>query len=170
MSRAAFYSHAPSPVALLVTILISDIDPALTASLTTMNEPGADYVSGWRKVYLDLLRHAQGFGDIYRVSIAQQSSVCSSLVSYFETTTRPTIETIISHLEGPPPTPLWVRIAVSQQAHGMMSVVRAWVESGFIGSPEAVVDTYFTVAPPWQLARPDEDGAISLSRKPFHST
>jgi hypothetical protein len=53
---------------------------------------------------------------------------------------------------------------VSQQAHNMMSVLRAWLLTDLADPPEAVVDTYFTLAPPWQLGRADEHGHISLRR------
>jgi hypothetical protein len=42
--------------------------------------------------------------------------------------------------------------------------MRAWVTSSLADPPEEVVDTYLSLAPPWQLARADEHGTISLRR------
>lgn len=164
VSRAAFYGHAPSPAALLAAALIAEIDPSLRASLDGMCRLGADYVEGWRRIYLDLLSHTDERQAVYRVAMSHDSSVCSALTTHFEEVTEPCIRTIRSHFDGPQPTPLWTRIAVTQQAHNMISVMRAWVTSELVDPPEDVVDTYLSLAPPWQLARADEHGTISLRR------
>lgn len=164
VSRAAFYGHAASPAALLATALIAEIDPSLQASLDEMGQPGADYVGRWRRIYLDLLDHTDDRQAVYQVAMSHDSSVCSALTAYFEETTEPCIRTITSHFDGPAPTPLWTRIAVTQQAHNMISVMRAWITSDLVDPPEQVVDTYLSLAPPWQLARADEHGTISLRR------
>jgi AcrR family transcriptional regulator len=164
VSRAAFYSHAASPAALLSAALIAEIDPALRASLEEMCLSGADYVGGWRRIYIDLLDHTYQHRAIYRVAMTQESSVCSALTAHFEEITEPCIRKITSHFEGPAPTSLWTHIAVTQQAHNMISVMRAWVIAEFADPPEKVVDTYMSLAPPWQLARADEHGTISMRR------
>ncbi len=164
VSRAVFYAHATSPAALLADALIAEIRPELEASLDQLGRPNADYVALWRQIYLDFLDHGRAHEAVFRVITEHESSVYSMLIAYLETATEPCIRTILTHIEGPAPTALWTRIAVSQQAHNMMSVLRAWLLTDLADPPEAVVDTYFTLAPPWQLGRADEHGHISLRR------
>ncbi len=38
-------------------------------------------------------------------------------------------------------------MAISQQAHNMIAVIRAWIVTGMAESPEQVVDVYLTLAP-----------------------
>lgn len=164
VSRAVFYAHATSPAALLADALIAEIRPDLEATLAQLCRPNADYVGLWRRLYLDFLEHGRRRRAVFRVITEHESSVYSMLIAYLEAAAEPCIRAIFTHLDGPAPTELWTRIAVSQQAHNMMSVLRAWLLTDVADPPDTVVDTYLTLAPPWQLGRADEHGHISLRR------
>lgn len=164
VSRAVFYAHATSPASLLADALIAEIEPSLQASLDQLALPNADYVALWRQIYLDLLEHGRAHEAVFRMITEHESSVYSMLIAYLEAATEPCIRVILTHIDGPEPSPLWTRIAVSQQAHNMMSVLRAWLLTDLADPPDAVVDTYLTLAPPWQLGRADAEGHISLRR------
>lgn len=164
VSRATFYGHANSPAGLLAEVLVSELRPELDAMAEQMAHPNSDYVLLWRRIYLTLLEHVREHGDVYRVLSSRESSVSSALTSYFEEAAGKYVHAIEKQLAGPPVTDLWKEMAVTQQAHNMLSVVHAWIRTGMVDPPETVVDTYLTLAPPWQLARADEDGVISLRR------
>lgn len=164
VSRASFYAHATSPAGLLTDLLIAELKPELDDLAGQMAHTGADYVELWRRIYLVLLAQVRRYRGVYTIVTAHESAVSSALTAYFEAAARPYVEAITSHLEGPPVSELWIEMALHQQAHNMMAVIRAWIVTGLVDSPEAVVDTYFTLAPPWQLARANEQGMISLRR------
>lgn len=164
VSRATFYGHANSPAGLLADVLISELRPGLDAIAEQMTHPNSDYVQLWRRIYLTLLEHVREHAGVYRMLSSRESSVSSALTSYFEEAAGKYVHAIEKQLDGPPVTELWRAMAVTQQAHNMLSVIHAWIMTGMVDPPEAVVDTYLTLAPPWQLARADEDGMISLRR------
>lgn len=163
VSRAVFYAHANSSAGLLAHTLIAELEPEFGALTEQMALPGADYVAIWRKIYLSLLDHVRDHRAVYEVLTANESAVSSALTSYLEQATKGCVLAITSRFEGPPPGELWTAMAVNQQAHNMLAVVRAWITTGMVDPAETVVDTYLTLAPPWQLARA-EDGPISLRR------
>ncbi len=164
VSRASFYAHASSPAGLLADLLIGELQVELDRFSEQMSHPGADYVDLWRQIYLVLLAQVRRYQAVYTIITAQESSVSSALTAYFEAAARPYIQALTAQLEGPPVSELWVAMALHQQAHNMMAVIRAWIVTGMTDSPDTVVDTYLTLAPPWQLARPNEQGVISLRR------
>lgn len=164
VSRAVFYAHASSPAALLADVLIAELRTGLDGLAEQMSRPGADYVALWRRIYLTLLDHVQAHRAVYEVLTTQESAVTSALVSYFEEAARQYITAITALLTEPPTGELWAAMAINQQAHNMIAVIRSWIVTGLVDPPETVVDVYLTLAPPWQLARPDADGRISLRR------
>jgi AcrR family transcriptional regulator len=164
VSRASFYAHATSPAALLADALIAELRPNLDSLAQQMTDDHADYVSLWRSIYLVLLSHVQRHRAVYEIVIAHETAVSSALTAYFEEAAAQYVGAVKVRLDGPPPGDLWVAMAISQQAHNMIAVIRAWIVTGMAESPEQVVDVYLTLAPPWQLARPDADGRISLRR------
>lgn len=164
VSRATFYGHATSPASLLAEILIEELRPGFEAVALRMQEPGADYIGLWREIYLNLLEHVAEHQGVYQVLTSRESAVSSALTSFFERTASVYVNTIELQLEGARDADLWRAMAITQQAHNMISVTRAWIQTGMTASPNAVVDTYLTLAPPWQLARADAEGHISLRR------
>lgn len=164
VSRAVFYAHAGSPAALLADVLIAELRTGLDGLAEQMSHAGVDYVALWRRIYLTLLEHVREHRAVYEVLTLQESAVTSALVSYFEETARQYVSAITSLLAEPPAGELWAAMAINQQAHNMIAVIRSWIVTGLVDPPETVVDVYLTLAPPWQLARPDADGRISLRR------
>lgn len=164
VSRTAFYSHAGSPAQLLADVLVGELRPRLATLAESMSHPGARYVDLWRAIYMTLLEHVQAHRRIYELITSGNSAVFSALISCFEEAARRYVDAIRDRLDGPPVTELWAAMAVQQQVHNMIAVIGAWIATGMLEPAEAVVDTYMTLAPPWQLARPDEYGRVSLRR------
>lgn len=164
VSRATFYAHGSSPAALLAATLIGELRPRLDALAEQMSHPGADYVGLWRRIYRELLQHVLDHRAVYEVITSRDSTVSSALTNYFEEASSRYLHAITGLLTGPPVSPLWTAMAISQQAHSMVAVIHAWIATGMTDPPEQVVDVYLTLAPPWQLARPNPDGSITLRR------
>jgi AcrR family transcriptional regulator len=164
VSRASFYGHSSSPARLLADTLIAELRPSLDTLAEQMGRQDADYVELWRSIYVALLRHVRAHRAVYEVLTEHESSVSSALTSYFEEAASRYVHAVTARLAGPPVSELWTVMAVSQQAHNMIAVIRAWILTGLRDRPEDVVEVYLTLAPPWQLARPDADGTISLRR------
>ncbi len=164
VSRATFYAHGTSPAALLADTLIAELRPRLDALAEQMDHPGADYAGLWRRIYQEVLEHVLDHRAIYEVLTARQSAVSSALTRYFEEAAGRYVHAIARVMTGPPAPPLWTAMAISVQAHTMIAVIHAWITTGMTAAPEEVVDSYLTLAPPWQLARPDADGTITLRR------
>ena len=57
-----------------------------------------------------------------------------------------------------------VATAPQLQVRGSIAMIKAWLDTDLADPPEVVIDTYLTLAPPWQLARPDETGHIAMRR------
>ncbi len=164
VARTSFYSHASSPAQLLADVLVGELRPRLATLAESMSHSAAHYVDIWRAIYLALLDHVRAHRPIYELITSGNSAVFSALISCFEEAARRYVDAIRDRLDDPPVTDLWAAMAVQQQVHNMIAVIGAWIATGMTDSPEAVVDTYMTLAPPWQLARPDESGRISLRR------
>lgn len=164
VSRAVFYRHAASPAELLAVALIEDLKPSFDALADEMGRPGADYAELWRRVYMALLDHVRRREGVYRVLTAEPSRVSRALEAYFEAASVRYVGAVVEHLAPEPPPTLWSHMAVAQAARDMMAVITAWVRTDMVDSPELVVDTYLTLAPPWQLAKPDAAGRITLRR------
>ncbi|QIK72629.1 TetR/AcrR family transcriptional regulator [Propioniciclava coleopterorum] len=164
VSRATFYAHGASPAALLAETLVAELRPRLDALAEQMSHAGADYVGLWRQIYQGLLEHVRDHRAVYEVITSQESTVSGALTNYFEEASSRYVHAMTALLTGPPVPPLWTAMAISQQAHSMVAVIHAWIVTGMTDPPEDVVEVYLTLAPPWQLARPDADGSITLRR------
>ena len=163
VSRASFYTHATTPAGLLADALIDELRPGLVG-LAAEFDHAAEHAAVWRRIYLLLLQHVAGHRDVYRVIALHESSVSAALTSFFEELTAGFVDLVMVQLDDLPFRPLWRAMAIGQQAHSMLAVIQAWVRTGFEEAPEVVVETYLTLAPPWQLARADEQGHITLRR------
>jgi AcrR family transcriptional regulator len=162
VARTTFYSHAESPARFLADVLLGDLRPALDELAVAMTRPGADYAGLWRAIYLALLQHVGRHADVYVRISADRSTVLRPLTEYFEAVAERYLDAMAPQFVGGPASELWRTMAVQQQAHNTVAVIVAWLRTGMSEPPEAVVDTYMTLAPPWQLARPDADGRIAM--------
>lgn len=164
VSRTTFYSHSSSPSQLLADTLISQLQPELDGWASQMSRTGADYTGMWREVYVALLEHVQRHRRIYEGLFSANSSALTSLLDYLETVASRYVDAVGTHFVDQEITPLWRAMAIQQLVHNTVAMIRAWLQTGLEDPPEAVVDTYLTLAPPWQLARPDESGRIRMHR------
>lgn len=164
VSRQAFYGHADSPARLLAQTLIGELEPVISALGEAIADPEARYERVWRDAYRAVLDHVRGHADVYRVMVTSNSAVFAVVVSAFEAPARIYVTAIAAALESGAPGELWVEMAVQQQTSNLGAVIRAWISTDMVDDPATVVDTYMTLAPPWQLLRRDTRGRISMRR------
>jgi AcrR family transcriptional regulator len=164
VSRAVFYSHAGSPADLLADVLFAELRPRLDGFAAELGEATADHAGLWRRLYLALLDHVQAHRGVYFRIAADSPGVLGRLSAYFEEAAARHVAAVAAHFPGGGPAGLWRALAVQQAAAGSVALITTWASTGFAESPEAVVDTYLSLAPPWQLAKPDADGVIRLRR------
>ncbi len=166
IARTTFYKHADSPAQLLADHLIRQIQPKIEPLTTLLNDADTHYLLRWRTIMVELLEHARDNQQIYsRVFTADGQSVVLAMMSaYFEKVFGEYVESFVEHVDGDAPSDLWVSMAISQQVHNLVTVIGSWLRTGMKDSPEMVVTTYISLAPPWQLAKFSPSGRTSLRR------
>ncbi len=166
VSRTTFYKHADSPSALLADYLIGQLKPRIDPLANLLDDDRPNYLLRWRMIHIGLLEHVQDNEDIYSHVFASdgQSVVLSMLSSYFERLFEQYVHKFADHIEGPPPSDLWLAMATSQQVHNTIAMISSWLRTGMQESPSEVVGTYVSLVPPWQLARFSETGRVSLRK------
>lgn len=164
VSRTTFYSHAASPTQLLAETLVAELRPDLEVLAERMSESGADYLALWRKIYLVLLGHVERHRVIYETLLATNSLAMYSLLGYLEEVAGRYVDAVSEHFADGTVSRLWRTMAVQQQVHNILAMITAWLQTELEDPPEVVLQTYLTLAPPWQLARPDASGRITLRR------
>ena len=166
VARTTFYKHADSPAQLLATHLIRQIEPKFAPLATLLDNTGDDYLLRWRTIMIDLLDHVRENELIYShvFTVDGQSVVLAMLSAYFEGVFAEYVESFVTHIEGEPPSDLWVAMAISQQVHNLIAVIGSWLRTDMNDSPELVITTYMSLAPPWQLAKFSPSGRTSLRR------
>ena len=166
IARTTFYKHADSPAQLLADHLIRQIQPKIEPLTTLLDDADTHYLLRWRTIMVELLEHARDNQQIYsRVFTADGQSVVLAMMSaYFEKVFGEYVESFVEHVDGDAPSDLWVSMAISQQVHNLVTVIGSWLRTGMKDSPEMVVTTYISLAPPWQLAKFSPSGRTSLRR------
>ena len=166
IARTTFYKHADSPAQLLANHLIRQIQPKIEPLTTLLDDADTHYLLRWRTIMVELLEHARDNQQIYsRVFTADGQSVVLAMMSaYFEKVFGEYVESFVEHIDGDAPSDLWVSMAISQQVHNLVTVIGSWLRTGMKDSPEMVVTTYISLAPPWQLAKFSPSGRTSLRR------
>lgn len=166
ISRTTFYKHGESPAQFLSDYLINQIRPSFEPLATIFTDVGPDYLLQWRAIYVGLLEHIQVNAEVYRHVFCGdgQSIVLTRMSAYFEEVSRAYVTEFVAHIDDQQVSELWVAMAISQQVHNIIAVISSWLRTDMHQSPEAVVHTYLSLAPPWQLAKFSADGRTSLKR------
>ena len=166
VARTTFYKHAESPAGLLANHLINQIRPKIEPLATLLDDAHEDYLLRWRHIMIDLLEHAREHAPVYErvFTVDGQSVVLAIMSAYFEKVFGEDVEGFVQHVEGETPSELWVTMAISQQVHNLITIIGSWLRTGMEETPEVVVSTYMSLAPPWQLAKFSPSGRTSLRR------
>lgn len=165
VSRSSFYAHASSPADLLADHLIASLAPRLERLATVLTDDPDHFLDRTREVYIDLLREVRAERAVYVHVFAETGSgtVLTRLRGRFRQASEAFVRDLVNHL-AEHPGELWVRMAVAQHSSSLIIMIDSWLSAGADRSAEEVVDTYLSLAPPWQLVRLDERGLASIGR------
>ena len=166
VSRTTFYKHGASPVEYLADVLIGQIEPYLAEFNEVLASADEDYLLRWRGVYIAMLCRIREDRALLSALMQgeEQSVLFGLLTSKLNAIFTDYVQEFRNHLVHGAVSDLWVEMAVSQQVYNLISVLEAWLRTGMDSTPEQVVNTYLSLAPPWQLARFSSDGLTSLRR------
>lgn len=165
VSRTTFYAHAQTPADLLAAHLIDRLSDSLAGLDTLLEDDPEHYLLRWRQAYIGVLEQVRADADIYRhVFLGEEGALVRARISaYFEEVVARYVEDFVRHLDQPV-SELWVTMAISQQVHNTLVVITSWMRTGMVDAPELVMNTFISLAPPWQLARISASGRTSLGR------
>ncbi len=164
VSRQTFYRHASSTEEFLAELLLEDLRPLGDRLVLEATNPANHLADLWRGFYLAALEQVRRRDHIYRMIVIERSSVFEALLSFFEDSAARFIERVSSIPPRATLDPVWVQLATLQQAGNIAAVIRTWVITGMSMDPEALVDRFMTLAPPWQMARRNASGAVDLQQ------
>lgn len=163
--RTSFYAHASSPSDLLVAALVAEMEPGLRMLHSTLQLEETDYSEYWQNVYTHVLSHVREREGTYRQIVIANSAVLVGLYNYFADHVSASLAVMMSSWKNTDFTPLWLEMARQQQAHNLMAVIMAWVATDLRAPIPRVVEAYWTLAPPWQLAKKGTDGMVEMYRR-----
>ncbi|MCI5825272.1 MAG: TetR/AcrR family transcriptional regulator [Arcanobacterium sp.] len=165
VSRGAFYSHATSPAELLAKSLIHEIKPSFSAIGSLLSESHHNYMLRWRSIYVQLFEHVRQHSGIYQhIFLSKpESIVLGHLSAYLREAVGSYVHEFVGFSDELV-SDLWISMAIEQQVHNTIAMLTSWIELGMEASPETAVNTFMSLAPPWQFAKFGDDGRIRLRR------
>ncbi|QOR47954.1 TetR/AcrR family transcriptional regulator [Trueperella pecoris] len=166
ISRTTFYQHGDSPAQFIADAVVDILQPFLDELTGAIATAGDDYLLRWREIYIrmltELLNHRQILGALFGGE--GQPVIVGHITRRLTLTFVAYVDEFKSRLEGESVSELWTEMASTQQVYNLVSVLVSWLSTGMKESPDVVVNTYLSLAPPWQLARFQADGSLSLRR------
>lgn len=166
ISRTTFYQHGDTPTQFVADVVVGIIQPFLDELVAAISQASDDYLVRWREIGVRMLGALKDNRDVVgQIFLADHQSVVLGHVSRrLSQTFEAYVDEFEARLAGEKVSKLWKEMAIAQQVYNLMAVIVAWLRTDMQESPESVVNTYLTLAPPWQLARFEEGGTVSLKR------
>lgn len=163
--RTSFYSHASSPTELLVDLLVEELAPEIEELIAGLRTEDADFSAYWRSFYRVIMSHVQERPDIYRQAVNANSALLNGMQEHYLAWVEQSLALMTPAWSGMSPTHLWLEMAKQQQSSDLRAVITAWVRTGLKAPINQVLDDYWTLAPPWQLAKRSSDGTVRMRRR-----
>lgn len=165
ISRTTFYQHGESPAQFIADLVVDILQPYLDELTQAISQPSEDYLLHWRDIYVRMLTELRGHRELLgALFTGEQPVVVGHITRRLTRTFDAYVDEFKSHLEGESVSELWTEMASAQQVYNLIAVLVAWLGTEMKESPDVVVNTYLSLAPPWQLARFQSDGSLSLRR------
>ena len=163
--RTSFYSHASSPTELLVNALVEEITPGVEQLQLRLADPDLDFSTYWEDFYRLVLQHVADRRRVYTQAVSTNSQVLVGLYEHYLAWIGTSLEKMSPVWAGGEQSDLWAEMARQQQAHSLVAVITAWVNRGLEAEISEVINDYWTLAPPWQLAKKDASGDVRMHRR-----
>lgn len=165
VSRTTFYQHGDCPAQFIADMVVDVLQPYLDDLIDAVASPNENYLLRWRETYVRMLtelREHRGF--LSALFTPTQPVVVGHITRRLTLTFDSYVDEFKSHLKEETVSELWTAMATAQQVYNLIAVLVAWLGTDMKESPDVVVNTYLSLAPPWQLARFQADGTVSLRR------
>ena len=165
VSRGTFYAHASSPAELLAKCLLTEIHEFFPAIGQLLSDSRENYLLRWRQIYIELLEHIASHAEVYRhIFLDVPSSGTRGYFSdYFHQYLHRYVLDYVTY-SGENNGDLWVAMAAEQQVQNTFVIIRSWLQDGMKTSPEVAINTFMSLAAPWQFTKFDQPGA-ALNRR-----
>lgn len=166
VSRTTFYQHGDSPARFIADLFNGALRPYLEELIDALASADRDFLLRWREINIRMLGVLKDNDDAVRAIFGSggQPVVIGYISSGLTGAFSEYVEEFGARIEGEQMSELWKEMATTQLVHNLLAVVIAWMRTGMAESPDVVVNTYLSLAPPWQLTRFGDDGTVSLKR------
>lgn len=146
VTRATFYNHYSSPLALLIEVLLVDLELAHVDEERRRNEGGHSAAEMLRLSIVDVADHIGRFEAVYRLAVNDPADggVYEALVLHFS-------EYAVSFIERSthPGLPASNRGVIAQfLAHGFAGAIKAWLSDPSV-TKDDLIDAATDCAPAW---------------------
>ena len=146
VTRATFYNHYASPLALLIEVLLADLERAHLDEKRRRAEGSHSAAEMLRLSIVDVADHIERFEAVYRLAVHDPADggVYEALVSHFS-------EYAVSFIEWSthPNLPTSNRGVIAQfLAHGFAGAIKAWLSDPSV-SKDDLIDAATACAPVW---------------------
>lgn len=165
VSRTTFYQHGDSPAQFVADMVVDVLQPYLDELIDAVATPNENYLLRWRETYVRMLTELREHREFLSTLFApNQPVVVGHITRRLALIFDAYVDEFTSHLREETVSNLWTAMATTQQVYNLIAVLVAWLGTDMKESPDVVVNTYLSLAPPWQLARFQDDGTVSLRR------
>jgi AcrR family transcriptional regulator len=146
ITRATFYNHYPSPLALLIEVLLADLQLAHLDEERRRAEGGYSAPELLRLSIVDVVDHIDRFESVYRLAVNDPADggVYEALVRHFS-------DYAVSFIARSthPGLPASNRDVIAQfLAHGFAGAIKAWLSHPSV-TKDDLIDAATTCAPVW---------------------
>jgi AcrR family transcriptional regulator len=146
VTRATFYNHFSNPLALLIEVLLADLELAHTDEERRRAEGGHSAAEMLRLSIVDVVDHIVRFETVYRLAVNDPADggVYEALVRHFS-------EYAVSFIERSthPGIPASNRRVIAQfLAHGFAGAIKAWLSDPSVTKAD-LIDAATICAPTW---------------------
>jgi AcrR family transcriptional regulator len=146
VTRATFYNHYANPLALLIEVLLSDLERAHVEEERRRTEGGSSAEELLRLSIVDVADHIERFEAVYRLAVDDPADggVYEALVRHFG-------QYAVSFIEGsshPDAHTSNSDVVAQFLAHGFAGAIKAWLRDPSV-TKEALIDAAMACAPAW---------------------
>lgn len=151
VDRATFYRHASSPVEVLMSALIEDLDKLRTEFLVGVGEQQLALQELWTQITKETIEHVKRFDTIYRAGFTSPS--VSSLENLFRQHVQKSMQELFESNPALIPAPREERAFLYQAisaslASSLTAIMRSWVNSE-ARNEQAYLDAVLLSLPYW---------------------
>lgn len=149
VSRTTFYQHGDCPAQFIADMVVDVLQPYLDDLIGAVASPNENYLLRWRDTYVRMLAELRVHRGFLSALFTPTQPV---VVGHITRRLTPTFDSYVaefkSHLKEETVSDLRTAMATTQQVYNLIAVLVAWLGTDMKESPDVVVNTYLSLAPP----------------------